>query len=232
MIRPVIFESFAQGEMKEKRLKIPSRFSVVKKYPQLYAAYREQKENIRPFYGHPYTERPEKDYNGTQREGPDVFHGELREANSFREKRLIRRIMHECRRHAALRTEADAERVFDMLQHPEQYEIIHTKVAGSGDAFPQDWTFLGYDVSYEVGFDGAYSIVCDCLFLPQWHGCDAEGTQFSEDFRKLNENGLFSSWDDAYAYLVKYRNEAWSEMGWFGIYEVRRKEQAGSGRES
>lgn len=30
--------------------------------------------------------------------------------------------------------------------------------------------------------------------------------------------------------LVKYRNEAWSEIGWFFICEVRRKESAGSGR--
>ncbi len=223
MIRPVVFVSFEQGKIEERPNDFRGRFSVLKRYPLLYAAYREEQKNIRPFYGHPYTEHPEKVYNGTQREGPDVFHGELREPTSFREKRLIRRIMRESRRHAALRTEADAMTAFNMLQHPEQYEIIHTKVAGSGDAFPQDWTFLGYDVSYEVGFDGAYSILCDCLFLPQWHGCDEDGTLFSEDYAKLNENGLFSNWDDAYAYLVKYRNEEWSEIGWFEIYEVRRR---------
>ena len=229
MIRPVIFVSFEQGKIEERPNDFRGCFSILKHYPLLYAAHREKHKIIRSFYGHPHTERPEKVYNGTQREGPDVFHGDFREANSFREKRLLKRIMHESRRHAALRTEAEARAAFDMLQHPEQYEIIHTKVAGSDDAFPQDWTFLGYDVSYEVGFDGAYSILCDCLFLPQWHGCDAEGTLFSEDFRKLNENGLFSNWDDAYAYLVKYRNEAWSEIGWFFICEVRRKESAGSG---
>ena len=231
MIRPVVFVSFEQGKIEERPNDIRGRFSILKRYPLLYAAYREERKSIRPFYGHPYTERPAKGYDGTQREGPDVFRGEFWEATSFREKRLFRRIMNERRRRAALRTEAEAKTAFDMLQHPEQYEIVHTKVAGSDDAVPQDWAFLGYDVSYEVGFNGAYSIVCDCLFLPQWHGCDDEGTLFSEDFQKLNENGLFSSWDDAYAYLVKYRNEEWAEIGWFAIYEVRRKAQAGSGRE-
>ena len=135
MIRPVIFVSFEQGKIEERPNDFRGCFSILKHYPLLYAAYREKHKIIRSFYGHPHTERPEKVYNGTQREGPDVFHGDFREANSFREKRLLKRIMHESRRHAALRTEAEARAAFDMLKHPEQYEIIHTKVAGSNDAY-------------------------------------------------------------------------------------------------
>ena len=57
----------------------------------------------------------------------------------------------------------------------------------------------------------------------RWHGCDEEGTLFLEDFNKLNENGLFDHWQDAYDYLVKYLSEDWTERGTFGIYEVYRK---------
>ena len=223
MIRAVIFESFAQGEMKEKRLKIPSRFSVVKKYPQLYAAYREQKENIRPFYGHPYTEKIIKPYYGTDRSGGCLFRDELNKKIGFRERMLQFRLLHETNFKAGLKTEGDANRYLGLQEHPEEYEIIHTRLAGTTGFYPRNYAFLGYDVSYMTDADGAFSIISDCLFLPQWHGCDEDGTLFSEDYAKLNENGLFSNWDDAYAYLVKYRNEDWSEMGWFGIYEVRRR---------
>ena len=218
MLRPVIFESFAQGEIKEQQLKIPSRFSVVKKYSLLYAAYREQREKIRPFYGHPYTGQIIKPYYGTDRSGGCLFRDELKKKYGLRDRMLLFRLRHE-----TLKTEADANRYLELQEHPEEYEIIHTRLAGTTGAFPENCEFLGYDVSYIVEHEGAFSIICDCMFLPQWHGCDEDGTLFMEDYAKLNENGLFSNWDDAYAYLVKYRNEDWSEMGWFGIYEVRRK---------
>lgn len=223
MIRPVIFESFAQGEMKEKRLKIPSRFSVVKKYPLLYAAYREQREKIRPFYGHPYTEQIKKAYYGTDRSGGCLFRDDLKKKTGLRAKMLLLRLRRETSFKAGLKTEADANRYLELQEHPEEYEIIHTRIAGTTGFYPRNYAFLGYDVSYMTDADGTFSIICDCLFLPQWHGCDEDGTLFAGDYAKLNENGLFSSWDDAYAYLVRYRNEDWSEMGEFAIYEVRRK---------
>ena len=226
MIRPVIFESFAQGEIKEQQLKIPSRFSVVKEYPLLYAAYREQNEKIRPFYGHPYTEQIKKTYYGTDRSGGCLFRDELKKKYGLRDRILLFRLRHETNVRAGLKTEADANRYLELQEHPEEYEIIHTRLAGTTGAFPENYELLGYDVSYIVEHEGAFSIICDCLFLPQWHGCDEDGTLFREDYEKLNENGLFSSWDDAYAYLVKYRNEDWSEMGDFAIYEVRRKRKA------
>lgn len=226
MIRPVIFESFAQGEIEEKRLKIPSRFSVVKKYPLLYAAYRVQREKIRPFYGHPYTGQIIKPYYGTDRFGGCLYRDELKQKTGPRDRMLLLRLRHETNCRAGLKTEADANRYLKLQEHPEEYEIIHTRLAGTTGALPDNYEFLGYDVSYTVDADGAFSIICDCLFLPQWHGCDEQGTLFMEDYEKLNENGLFSNWDDAYAYLVKYRNEDWSEIGQFAIYEVRRKRKA------
>lgn len=223
MIRPVVFESFAQGEIKEEQFKIPSRFSVVKQYPLLYAAYREQNEKIRPFYGHPYSGQIKKTYYGTDRSGGCLFRDALKKKTGLRDRMLLLRLQHETKSKAGLKTGADANRYLGLQEHPEEYEIIHTRIAGATGVFPENYEFLGYDVSYIVYADGAFSIICDCLFLPQWHGCDEDGTLFSEDYAKLNENGLFSSWDDAYAYLVKYRNEDWSEMGDFAIYEVRRK---------
>ena len=225
MIRPVVFTSYDQGELEEDSKGWPACFSIVKKYPLLYEAYRKERQRIRPFYGHPYTEQLQKPYYGTDRSGRCLFRDELRDPVGFREKRLLFRLRNETVFKPGLVSELDAKRYLGMQMHPEEFEIIHVKLAGTDDAYPEAYEFLGYDISYTVGCDGAFSIICDCLFLPQWHGCDLEGTLFSEDFEKLNENGLFSDWDDAYAYLVKYRNEDWSEMGQFAIYEVRRKKE-------
>ncbi len=224
MIRPVYFESYEQGEIEEVPFDFPARFAIVKRYPQLFRAYRAERQKIRPFYGHPYTDRIVKPYCGTDREGFDFYSGNnLREPRNASEETLLSRMRNEGIADPALKTEADAETAFGMLRRPEDFEILHVRLAGTDDAYPADWEFLGYDVGYTVLCTGAFSIVGDCLFLPTWHGCDDEGTLFSEDYGRLNENGLFSDWDDAYAYLVKYRNEDWSEMGQFSICEVRHK---------
>lgn len=77
-----------------------------------------------------------------------------------------------------------------------------------------------YDVAYPPDCSGGFSIICDCMFICKWHGCDSEGTLFSKDFGKLNENGLFDCAEDAYIYMVRYLGEDWSERGEFGIFEV------------
>lgn len=227
MIRPVYFESYEQGGIEEVPFDYPARFAIVKRYPLLFAAYREERKNIRPFYGHPYAEQIQKPYYGTDR-GSDRFRRDLspenhRKPRNASEETLLSRMREETISNPALPFEADAEKAFGMLCRPEEYEILHVRLAGTDDAVPADWAFLGYDVCYTILCSGAFSIVCDCLFLTLWHGCDSEGTLFAEDYGKLNENGLFDRWDDAYAYLKKYRSEDWSEMGQFAIYEIRRK---------
>ena len=219
MIRPVLFRSFGDGVIKEEPYNLPGCFLILKKFPLLYEAYRSKHPDICPFYGHPDTDSPQKMYLGTDREGVDGFSDELKKPRDFREEQLITRMEND----VPLTVERELETVFAMLKHPEQYERMHVRIAGTNLLYPEDYAFLGYDVSYEARTGSAFSIICDCLFLPQWHGCDEDGTLFSDDYAKLNENGLFSNWDDAYAYLVKYRNEDWSEMGWFGIYKVRRR---------
>ena len=88
---------------------------------------------------------------------------------------------------------------------------------------------MGYDICYPVDCSGGFSIICDCMFICKWHGCDTDGTRFIEDFNKLNEYGLFDTVDDAYRYMVKYLNEDWSEKGRYCIYEIREKEGTGIG---
>ena len=110
-----------------------------------------------------------------------------------------------------------------MLSNADDYEVIHFRAVGCDEVYPRDYAFLGYDVGYPASNTEAYSIICDCMFICRWHGCDEEGTLFVDDFSKLNENGLFDSSNDAYNYMVKYLNEDWSEKGDYYIYEVRRK---------
>ena len=38
--------------------------------------------------------------------------------------------------------------------------------------------------------------------------------------RQENENGLFDCFEDAYAYMMKYLNEDWTETGEYGIFEI------------
>lgn len=207
----------------------PAAFCVLRKYELIY------KENLprfscpRQIYALPFGEKPFKVYLGTDREGASEYSLGIRSDLTDGERALLERMREQSGELGAmLRSEADAELFHGMLEATDEYELIHARCAGSDEPYPEDYAFLGYDVSYPVDCGGAFSIICDCMFICRWHGCDDEGTLFQEDFDKLNENGLFSSFDDAYAYMVKYLNEDWSERGDYSIFEIRGKTAKGS----
>ena len=90
-------------------------------------------------------------------------------------------------------------------------------------AIPEGYEFIGYDISYPCDYSGSFSIICDCMFICRWHGCDKEGILFLPEFSKLNANGLFDDWQSAYDYMVKYLSEDWTERGEYCILEIFKK---------
>ena len=106
--------------------------------------------------------------------------------------------------------------------HNQDTELLFIRAAGCNDPIPDGFTLLGYDAAWVFGYglcDG-FSAICDCMFLCRWHGCDAEGTEFLSEFRKLNNNGLFNSEKEAAEYLIHYLNQDWAERDAYCVYEV------------
>lgn len=196
-------------------------FLVVKKYPLLYAENLSRFDCPQQIYGLPFGKVPNKEYLGTDRDGENEYALNLKQQLSPEEQNLIARMKNgDCE---IFTSEADALLFLGMISNADDYEIIHCRAVGCDEAYPRDYTFLGYDIGYPASNAEAFSIICDCMFICRWHGCDKEGTLFADDFNKLNENGLFDSFDDAYHYMVKYLNEDWSEKGDYYIFEIRRK---------
>ena len=113
-----------------------------------------------------------------------------------------------------------AHEYMSLFSDAEKYELIWTRISGSQATIPDEFRFIGYDISYLPDEQGAFSIICDCMFICRWHGCDEAGTEFAAEYSKLNTNGLFSSFTDAYLYMVHYLSQDWSERGRYGIFEI------------
>lgn len=180
-----------------------SLFCTEKLYGKLYAEelprFRKNPVNI---YALPYDEKPWKFYRGIGRMGIAEI-SDIDESICFSENQMLD-YMKLCENH-------------------EDYELMFVRLSGSDDDIPKDYSFIGYDIAYPPESDGGFSIICDCMFICRWHGCDYEGTEFADDFSRLNDNGLFDSWQSAYEYMVHYLNQNWTERGIFGIYEIYSK---------
>lgn len=119
-------------------------------------------------------------------------------------------------------SEKDVVQFRDSLPQKDDLELLYIKMADCGDFVPENMSFLGYDAAYPFGRgsgDG-FSAICDCMFLCRWHGCDKEGVEFSQEFERLNDNGLFDKKEDAIKYLYHYLNQGWADTGEYCIYEI------------
>ena len=118
-------------------------------------------------------------------------------------------------------SEEEAQIYFNLLENRNEIEIIFIRATGQTDIIPNRYVLYGYDVTYPVGeVSDGFSIIGDCLFWGRWHGCDKEGTLFINEFKTLNEYGLFDSAQVAYDYMIKYLNQDFAETGDYCIYEV------------
>lgn len=223
-MKPIVYVCNEPGIITEKgpeEYGCTNGFLVVKKYPVLYAENLSRFNCPRQIYGVPFGIVPNKTYLGTDRDVENEYSPNLKQILSPEERNLIARMKNgDCK---IFTFESDALMFLGMHSNADDYEIIHFRAAGCDEAYPRDYTFLGYDVGYPADNAEAFSIICDCMFICRWHGCDEEGKLFVDDFNKLNKNGLFDSFDDAYHYIVKYLNEDWSEKGDYYIYEIRGK---------
>ncbi|NLB62403.1 MAG: hypothetical protein GX802_08350 [Clostridiales bacterium] len=219
------YECYNTGIIVERIRNFPSQFSIVRKYD---VAYKEELPRFRKsplhIYGLPFFDEPEHVYLGLDRRGPSIF--ELRKAVfNDNQKTLREKIEKGVFFNEPIIDETDANAYLNSLQSKAVYELVWAKNSGSIEKAPSGYGFLGFDITYAPEYDGAFSIICDCMFICKWHGCDAEGTLFAEDFAKLNKNGLFHDCQSAYDYMVKYLNEDWSESGNYGIFEIYGKEK-------
>lgn len=220
-MKKIFYECEETGIIAEKEYIYHAQFSTVKKYPVLYReAMTRFMTDPRDIYGVPFPGKAPRTYLGTDREGLDVY-DQYRQNLTGEEAQLIKKLQ---KNHFVaeemMRCEESAKTFLKLFAYADDYELIWTRLSGSDEAIPDGYRFLGYDISYPVDCGSSFSIICDCMFICRWHGCDEEGTLFLEDFNKLNENGLFDRWQDAYDYMVKYLNEDWTERGTYGIYEV------------
>ena len=175
----VQYECYETGIIVEKPYDFPGLFSTEKKYSVLYREElpRFQKQPLN-MYALPYSDEPVKIYNGLGRMGLDET-GSLNPSVKELSTDDIECLMLD---------EKSALVFLSSCNNADEYELVWSKISGSNENIPDGYKFIGYDISYPPYCDGAFSIICDCLFICRWHGCDIEGTLFLDDFNKLNEN--------------------------------------------
>ncbi len=205
----------------EKEAEYTPQFATVKKYDVLYKEElpRFQKASL-DIYGLPFADVPKKTYCGPGRMGLDLTDNHKLLLSSA-QKDLIDQIQNDYYfADTLMLNESTALQYINLYENADDYELIWLRSIGSKTQIPTEYKFVGYDISCPADYQGAFSIICDCMFNCRWHGCDEQGTLFATDYDKLNENGLFDEWQDAYNYMVKYLNEEWTERGVYDIFEV------------
>lgn len=223
-MKTICYECYETGCIMEKEINDTAQFVTVKKYNVLYAEelprFQKQPLNI---YALPFADKPFKVYNGTGRMGLDLA-DKYKKVLTDTQKELAEKFLKDFNfADELMRTESTALQYISLFKEANKFELIWVRNSGVKDEAPDGYEFIGYDVSYPCEYSGSFSIICDCMFICRWHGCDEAGTLFLSDFNKLNSNGLFDDWQAAYDYMVKYLNEDWTERGVYCILEVYRK---------
>lgn len=222
-MKAICYECYETGHIIETEVDYPSQFSTVKKYEILYAEELPRFKKTPLNYALPYYNKPKKIYNGTGRMGLDL--GDKHKKKLTKEqKEIVKKIIDDFSfADELMKEESSALQYMALFKEASNFELIWVRNSGVKDDVPKGYEFIGYDVSYPIDYAGSFSMICDCMFICRWHGCDEEGTLFTADFDKLNANGLFDNRKDAYDYMVKYLNVDWTERGQYCILEVYKK---------
>lgn len=219
-----LYQCYKHGDVFEKPYSYEAQFSTVKKFEILYKEELPRFENCSVhFYALPCGDEPSKAYRGLGRTGLNDYDEKKNELSDEQKAMCDSLLEDEFLVEKLMLSQESAEMFLSLFEGSENYELIWSRISGSDEIIPQGYKFLGYDVSCLPFCSGAFSIICDCMFLCKWHGCDSEGTLFIKDFQALNDCGLFTSEKDAYEYMMKYLNQEWAETGVFGIFEVYSK---------
>ena len=112
----------------------------------------------------------------------------------------------------------EAHRVYSLLRNPDWWELIWADNSEMRTDRNGVGLTLGFEPTWFVG--DRFSAVCDCMCFPRWHGTDREGKLFTEYYERLNDHALFTSRDEARAFLDFYRSLDWTETGDYVIAEI------------
>lgn len=109
--------------------------------------------------------------------------------------------------HILLRSLEQAVEIYSLLEpiQKDKYEIIHASL----NAASIESNTLGFDIGY---WGGDFSIICDCVIRPEWHGPSWEDLPaVAEQVKKLNSNLLFENFAEAESYKKFYKSHDWAE---------------------
>jgi len=141
--------------------------------------------------------------------GFDQEHGAARR----RYRELLRRYVADYE-HSLLKTADEICEVYALIDAPDDYEILYIRQA----EYQPNPNTLGFDVG-----NTRYSLINDAILCPLWHPAPPEDfALLAPYYRTLNEHVLFSSAEDARAYLDFYCSRSWSEQGSFACWQIDR----------
>lgn len=123
-----------------------------------------------------------KIYNATGRMGIYLA-DKLKRKLTEEQKELAKKIFDDFTFVDALKlNESFALQYIELFEDGTHFELIWLRNSGVKDEIPNGYKFIGYDVSYPCDYSGAFSIICDCMFICCWHGCDKGEKMFASDF--------------------------------------------------
>jgi len=190
---------------------ISSGFLIVLRFDALYQAYVARYASSRDWYAIPRVDRSWHDtrvrYRGLDRDAL--------QANEVRPENLTEIFLAELERKGRcasdfLFTLDDVTAAVSWLEEDaRRYEVIWARELGRPDLPPVGYERLGVEPGYFL--TDHFSPSCDCMMFPRWHGTDPDGVLFVEHFRRLNQNGLFDSVEDAERFVEFYVSFDWTE---------------------
>ena len=112
-------------------------------------------------------------------------------------------------------SQADADAVFALLAHPNEWELIWACRHGDIGSRPTQSSLLGFEPSWWSG--DHFSAIMDSMCFPRWHGHDREGTALAQFHEQLNGNALFDAQAQAAEFLAFYCSQEWAEKEEMGV---------------
>ena len=182
------------------------------------AIYREELPRFRKepeIYALPHSSTPKKTYLGLCRFGllkekePKHIDKERKKHFNIYNKSVT-----------LLSSEEDALEYMAFNTSKTYYKPYFIRMHGHECTIPEGYNLLGYDVVFPPACDGAFSLIYDCFFICKRYGCDENGKEFTEDFNRLNENGLFGNSTDAFEFMKHYLSFGKTDNASCYIYEI------------
>ena len=200
---------------------VPAGFLLVKTFSRLYRDRAGRYNLKRDKYGIPRIDKmPEQfpiQYRGVDREG---LYGSSRSELRAEMRMAEFEDLEKCSVEGIVLELGDAETIYDLLGNQRKdYEIIWARTANAARTVPEGFHSIGYEPDLFFSIEHI-SASCDSMLFPRWHGTDEAGSLFLNWFDKLNRHGLFSSPDEAEAFLKYYLSLDWTEQGNFETVEV------------